>query len=368
LSAVYRFASLDAVESVSDGQVPGFIYARDAHPNASEFAAKIAAIEHAEAALVCASGMGAIAALLLSTLEQGDHVAVAGGVYGKTALLVNKELARFGISSSQFDATQPESLRAALTDRTRLVLAETISNPLVRVADIPALGKIAAEKGAMLAIDNTFAPLLCRPLELGAQVVFHSVTKLIGGHSDLLLGVLAGPKAFIERASSLASTFGMTGGAFESWLALRGLATLPVRSSRACATAQLLAYRLAAHPKVKTVHHPALSHHPDHARARQLLQGGFGAMGAIDLGSRNAADVFIRSLHHIPFAPSLGDVSTTLSHPSTTSHRSLPADEAARQGITPGLVRLSFGLEDPEDLWHDFEQALHKVGEAKGGA
>jgi cystathionine beta-lyase/cystathionine gamma-synthase len=282
-------------------------------------------------------------------------------VYGKTNALVTKELARFGIRSTVFDATKPETLAAALTEKTRVILAETISNPLVRVADLPALAQIAAGAGAMLVVDNTFAPLLCRPLELGAHLVTHSATKLIGGHSDLLLGLLVGRSAFIERASSLCSTFGLSGNPFESWLCLRGLTTLGVRSARACATALALAYRLAAHPKLKAVHYPGLPHHPDHARAKHLLQGGFGTIATIDLGSRANADSFIRALHHIPFAPSLGDVSTTLSHPSSTSHRALSPEEAARQGITPGLVRLSFGLEDPEDLWHDMEHALGRV-------
>jgi cystathionine beta-lyase/cystathionine gamma-synthase len=204
--------------------------------------------------------------------------------------------------------------------------------------------------------------LLCRPIALGADAVTHSLTKLIGGHSDLTLGLLAGSRGLIDRAAVVASTFGLTGNPFESWLALRGVATLALRSARACATALVLAGRLAGHARVQAVHYPGLPQHPDHARAARLLEGGFGTIVTIDLGGRAEADAFIRGLRHIPFAPSLGDVATTLSHPATTSHRNQDAEQWARQGITPGLVRLSIGLEDPDDLWDDLGRALRAQG------
>jgi cystathionine beta-lyase/cystathionine gamma-synthase len=358
LSSVYRIEGLDQIDALSQGAVSGFTYARDGHPNAAQLAAKTAALEGAEAALVCGAGMAAEAAILLTTLEQGDHVALSAGLYGKTTRLVTRELARFGIDHSLFDATGAESLRAALTFRTRLVFVETLSNPLVRVADLDGLAAIAHEAGVMLVVDNTFAPLICRPLEHGADVVTHSATKLISGHSDVTLGLVAGPREFIARAAEVASTFGLTGPAFESWLTLRGLATLALRSARACANALTLAERLSSHPAVQAVHYPGLPAHPDHARASRLLHGGFGAMMAIDLGTRERVDAFIHALKHIVFAPSLGDVATTLSHPTTTSHRDHSAEECTRLGITPGLVRLSIGVEDPEDLWEDFKRGL----------
>jgi cystathionine beta-lyase/cystathionine gamma-synthase len=358
LSAVYRIEGLDQVDALYEGRESGFIYARDGHPNAVRLASKVATLEGAEAALVCASGMGAEAALLLTLLAPGDEVALSDGLYGRTAALVGRELARFGIGHRTFDATRPGSLREALGRSTRLVFAETLSNPLVRLADIAGLAEVARAAGAPLVIDHTFAPLLCRPLELGAGVVTHSATKLIGGHSDLTLGLLAGPRDLIHRVSNVASTFGLTGNPFESWLALRGVATLALRSTRACATALTLAERLAGDSHVLAVHYPGLSHHPDHARAARLLTGGFGTILTIDLGERGRADSFIRALPHIPFAPSLGDVATTLSHPATTSHRGQSAEQWTRQGITPGLIRLSIGLEDPDDLWDEIRQAL----------
>jgi cystathionine beta-lyase/cystathionine gamma-synthase len=366
LSAVYRIAGLDQVDALYEGRVPGFLYARDGHPNAAQLAAKLAALEGAEAALVCASGMAAEAALFLTSVGQGDAIAIAEGLYGRSAALAARELARFGVLHQTFDPTRPETLAAVITPATRLVFAETLSNPLVRLADIEGLAAVAHESGAQLVIDHTFAPLLCRPLGLGADAVTHSLTKLIGGHSDVTLGLLAGSKRLVDRVAVLASTFGLTGNPFESWLALRGLATLPVRSARACATALVLARRLAEHPRVAAVHYPGLPEHPDHMRAARLLAGGFGTIVTIDLGGRAEADRFIGALRQIPFAPSLGDTATTLSHPATTSHRGQSPEQWARQGITPGLVRLSIGLEDPEDLWDDLSVALDRS--AQGGS
>jgi cystathionine beta-lyase/cystathionine gamma-synthase len=357
LSSVYRFQGLDHIDAVYEGAT-GFVYARDGHPNAVELGDKIAALEGAESALVCASGMAAEAAVFLAYLDAGDHLALSQGLYGRTIALVTKELTRFSISASFFDATRAETLREALAPRTRLVFVETLSNPLVRLADIEGIATIASSAGAKLVVDHTFAPLLCRPLDLGAEAVTHSGTKLIGGHSDLTLGLLAGSRDLVSRCSNLVSSFGLNGNPFESWLALRGLATLGVRSTRACASALQLAERLAGHPKLKTVHYPGLTTHPDHSRALRILRGGFGTIASIDLGARSQADTFIRALRHIPFAPSLGDTSTTLSHPATTSHRGQTTEQWASQGITDGLVRLSIGLEDVDDLWNDLNQAF----------
>jgi cystathionine beta-lyase/cystathionine gamma-synthase len=357
LSIVYKFDSLDHVDAVYGG-APGFVYARDGHPNAAILAEKVAQLEGAQAATVCASGMAATTAPLLALAGQGDHIACADQVYGRTAVLLRREFARLGIASTFFDATRPESLHEAITPTTKVVLVETISNPLLRVADLPAFAAIAHAAGAKLIVDHTFAPLLCRPLELGADLVYHSATKLIGGHSDLTLGVVAGQSTMLARVAQVASTFGLTGNPFESWLALRGLATLGLRVARTSATALELARRLAADARPVAVHYPGLETHPDHPLASRLLTGGFGAMMTIDLGDRRRADALIRALEHIPFAPSLGDVATTLSHPATTSHRGQDAETWARQGISEGLVRFSVGLEHTDDLWADLDQAL----------
>jgi cystathionine beta-lyase/cystathionine gamma-synthase len=245
--------------------------------------------------------------------------------------------------------------------RTRVVVVETISNPLLRLADIRQLAGFAEQAGARLVVDHTFAPLLCYPLAMGAHALIHSGTKLIGGHSDLTLGLLVGSRELITRATSVASTFGLSGNPFESWLALRGLSTLAVRSERACANALELATQLEKHPAVRSVRYPGLPSHPDHALAKATLDTQFGAICTIDLGDRNRAHYFIKSLAHIPFAPSLGDVATTLSHPASTSHRALTPDERARQGITPGLIRLSIGLERARDVWTELKAALDRL-------
>ena len=279
---------------------------------------------------------------------------LAKGTYGKTTALVTKQLPRWGISHDDFDASDAASMRASLKPETRLVFVETVSNPLLRVADIDALAEISREAGIPLAVDNTFAPLICRPIEHGATLVIHSATKMIGGHSDLTLGVLVGPSRLIEPTRVLASTLGQTGNPFESWLALRGLATLSVRMERASRNALELARRFEKHPNVDRTFYPGLESHPEFAIAGKLLKGGFGAMVTIDLGTRERAAKLIRGLSGIPFAPSLGDVQTTLSHPATTSHRGQDAGQLAAQGMTEGMIRISVGLEEIEDLWGEF--------------
>ncbi|HEY2155009.1 MAG TPA: aminotransferase class I/II-fold pyridoxal phosphate-dependent enzyme, partial [Isosphaeraceae bacterium] len=348
LSSVYEVADLAQVDAIYEGRESGYIYARDAHPNSAQLAAKVAAIEGAEAALVCGSGMAAEAAIFLGHLDAGDHVALSAGLYGRTVGLVGRELARFGVEHSTFDASRPETLNGAIQRKTKLAFVESISNPLMRVADVAGLAGIAHAAGILLAVDHTFAPLLSRPLAMGADLVVHSATKLIGGHSDVTLGLVVGRKPTIDRLANLASTFGLTGNPFDSWLALRGLSTLALRVRQTSINALELARRLEAHPAVGSVLYPGLASHPDHALAAQIFADGFGAMMSFDLGTRDRADAFIRSLKHIPYAPSLGDVSTTLSHPTTTSHRFQSPEEWARQGITPGLIRLSVGVEDVE--------------------
>lgn len=370
-ASVFRVADPDQMDAILDGKADGYFYARDGHPNRSMLEAKAAELEGTEAALVCGSGMGAEAALFLSLLSQGDHVLLSEGLYGRTVGLVERELGRFGIESSSFDPNDAATLARGWRSNTRLVFVETISNPLVRVADLDAIAAVVQESAtdAYLAVDNTFAPLLCRPIDHGADFVVHSATKLIGGHADVTMGILGGPAAAIERAGQVASSFGLTGNAFDCWLALRGFATLAVRSERACRNALDLARFLSERPEVHEVHYPGLPAHADHERANRILAGGFGAVLTIDLGDRRRASEFIRALRHVPFAPSLGDVTTTLSHPATTSHRSQTAEQWTRQGITPGLVRLSIGIEALDDLRDDLGQALAAIrGRDQGGS
>jgi cystathionine beta-lyase/cystathionine gamma-synthase len=359
LSVVYCPADLDHVDALYNGTASGFIYARDGHPNADELAKKLARLEGAEAGLICASGMGAIAAAFLTLLSQNDRALISDGVYGKTASLAAKLLPRWGIQHDVFDPAMPaDLLKGLVKPTTRMIFTETISNPLLRIADLSSMAGVARAAGIPLVVDNTFSPLICRPIDHGANLVMHSVTKMIGGHSDLTLGALVGGKSMIEQMRVVASTLGQTGNPFESWLAQRGLATLSLRFHRACATALELARRFESHDTVKHVHYPGLPTHPDFDLASRVLTEGFGAIVTIDLGTRERAQVFIRNLSEIPFAPSLGDVQTTLSHPTSTSHRGQSADQLARQGISAGMIRLSIGIEDVDDLWREMDAAL----------
>ena len=364
LSVVYKIGSLDEVDDLYEGRASGSIYARDGHPNAAMLAAKVARLERGEAALVCASGMGAEAAAFLALLESGDHVALSEGLYGKTLVLVGRELGRFGVTHSFFDPTRlprhwPTPSRP---QGRRSVFAETLSNPLVRLADIAGLAEVAHASGAALAVDHTFAPLLCRPIELGADALTHSGTKLIGGHSDLTLGLLVGSGDLIRRAS--ASRFGLRPDGQPvrgARLALAAWPRWPSVPSAPAPTPSTWPSRLSrppggqGGPPIRS-----LASHPDHDRARRVLSGGFGTICTIDLGSRQAADSLIRSRVDVPFAPSLGDVATTLSHPATTSHRGQTPEAWARQGISPGLIRISVGLESLDDLAAEFSRALDR--------
>ncbi|AMV37645.1 trans-sulfuration enzyme family protein [Planctomyces sp. SH-PL62] len=360
LSSVYRIAGLDEVDALFEGRADGFFYARDGHPNAAQLADKLAKLERAEAGVVCASGMGAIAASVLTLAEQGGRILVSEELYGKTTTLIARELARFGVTHDLFDPSKPETLRRALADApdARLVVAETLSNPLLRVCDLEGIGAVAREADVPLLIDHTFAPLLCKPIAMGTTLVVHSLTKLIGGHADVTLGAVVGPRELIDRIHAVASTFGQTGSAFDCWLAMRGAVTLPLRVERTSRTALELARRLEVHPKVLRTSYPGLPSHPDHTLAKRQFSGGFGAMISFDAGGREQADRIIRGLRAIPFAPSLGDAQTTVSHPCTTSHRGQDPAVLGRLGVTPGLIRVSVGLEDVEDLWEDLAQAL----------
>jgi cystathionine beta-lyase/cystathionine gamma-synthase len=347
------------VDALNSGEAGGFIYARDGHPNAAQLAEKLARLEGGEAGLICASGMGAIASVFLTLLSQGDHALISDGIYGKTAALSTRLLPRWGIQHDSFDpALDERSLTALVKPTTRLIFTETLSNPLLRVADLGAMAAVARTAGIPLVVDNTFAPLICRPIDVGASLVVHSVTKMIGGHSDLTSGAVIGERPLIERASVVASTLGQTGNPFESWLALRGLATLGLRFPRACATSLELAGRFESDGRARRVYYPGLRSHPDFGLASRLLNDGAGAIVTIDLGTRARAQSFIRGLAEVPFAPSLGDVQTTLSHPASTSHRGQTDEQLARQGITAGMIRISVGIEGPADLWHEFRQAL----------
>jgi cystathionine beta-lyase/cystathionine gamma-synthase len=346
-AAVYRCENIDQADALLSGELAGYVYQRDGHPNADLLADKCRDLHGAARAAICSTGMGALAVAVLSQLAPGDRVLVSNQLYGRTLTLLTAECTRLGIASTVIDVCDLPQVRAAFDATTRLLVVETIANPLLRVPDIAALAELTHAAGARLLVDNTFAsPVLCRPLALGADLVMESLTKIMSGHSDVCLGLLCGSEASWQRVPGVLSTWGLASSPFDCWIAGRGLGTMALRVERAVANALAAANYLAAQPQIEAVYYPGLSTHPDHAIAARQFAGLFGSIVTFTLaGGRAAADRFIRAARAIPFSPSLGDLSTTLSHPESTSHRGLTV--AARQalGITGGTIRLSVGIE-----------------------
>jgi cystathionine beta-lyase/cystathionine gamma-synthase len=282
-TTAFDVPDLDVLQSLYSGQAAGDIYTRDSNPNHAALAETIATMEHAEAGAVFASGMGAAGSIFLTLAAAGDHVIVARALYGKTLQLASRMQRQFGLNLSTFDATKPEQLNALLTDRSRFVLVETVSNPLLEVSDIEGLAKCLNGKVPLI-VDGTFTtPELIRPCTLGASIVFHSASKYLNGHGDVMLGVAAGERSLIKRISETASIFGQNANPFESWLCQRGLRTLPLRMMQVCRTTMELAQFLSKHPAVRRVHHPSLPNHASHDLASRLYGGKTGGILSIEL-------------------------------------------------------------------------------------
>jgi len=311
-------------------------------------------------AVAVGSGMAAIAIALMSEMNAGDHVVAAHDCYGTTLTFLRNDLSRFGITTTIVDFQDLEAVRHAVTDRTRVLLCEMCTNPLIRVPDLPALATIAHDAGALLMVDNTVpTPVLCQPFKWGADAVIYSATKNLSGHADVVGGLVVGKPSWTDGARAFAQTFGPTLGPFDAWLTLRGIRTLAIRMARHTANALALARFLERHPAISRVHYPELESSPFCARARQLVPDGAGALLSFELeGGRDALEGMIGRLKLVRLMPSLGNVATTLSHPASTSHRGLTADERGRAGISDGLVRCSVGLEHPDDIVAEFESAL----------
>lgn len=359
-ASVYSLPDLDTLDSIMEGQEAGFFYARDAHPNARLLAEQVRLLEQGEWAVVCSSGMAAVSACVLSLVQAGDRIVASNRLYGKTASLFQTELSRFRIKTVFVDACDLDQVSEALREPTRVLFVETLSNPLLRLVDWPALAKLARAYGATLIVDNTFAtPILARPLTQGVPLVIESLTKMMGGHSDVTLGAIAGRGDLGQQMGGLVSTWGMSASPFDCWLAERGLASLELRMRAATANAAAIAKWLGEQDAVERVIYPGLDDHPDHALAQKLLPEGCGNMLCFELaGGRAAVNRFLRQAPEIPFSPSLGHIFTTLSHPYSTSHRYMSPAEKRRQGITEGLVRLSVGPEDRERLQRNLARGL----------
>lgn len=360
----YSFTDLAEVEEIYAGTRPGAVYGRYGAPNGVHFASAMAALEGAEEAIGAASGMAAIAAVLTVLTAPNDPIVHAEALYGGTASLLENDFQQRGNRLVSFDPTDPAALAAALQRHpSPVVYVEALSNPLMRVADLPALADVAHAHDAALVVDATFAtPALLRPLGLGTDVVVHSVGKYLGGHGDVGAGVAAGRAAFIHRVRDYLVRTGATIPHFEAWLALRGLRTLALRMERIAANAVAVAAFLAEADEVARVHHPSRPDHPEHALARRLYPAGAGGIVAFDLaGGRPAVDAFLAGLETVAIVHSLGDVATTISYSAVSSHRSLDPARRRALGITDGTLRLSVGIEDARDLIADLARALAGV-------
>lgn len=343
------------------GKHKGFEYARTQNPTRAALEGNLAAIEGGTAAFAFASGMAAISAIT-SMLTSGDHVIVSDNVYGGTFRLFDKVLRRYQLSFTYVDTGDLEATARAFTPATKLVFVETPSNPVMRITDLRAVAELAHAHGAKLAVDNTFAsPVLQQPIAFGADLVTHSTTKYLNGHSDSVGGaVIAVHEADIEWLRFVQNAVGAILSPFDSWLVLRGTKTLPLRMKQHCETGSALAHYLEAHPKVRKVYYPGLASHPQFALASRQMKG-FGGMLAFDLGSREAAAQLLKQVRLLALAESLGGVESLISHPATMTHASVPVEHRNALGITDGLVRISAGLEDLEDLKNDLAQALDAV-------
>ena len=362
-NSVFEIESLEQVDDIYEGRQDGFIYSRDANPNVSILEQVLADLEGADDAVAFSSGMAAVGVMLLALVESGDTVLAADALYGGTNLLLRQRLTKLGVKVEFVDATDLDAVEDALDSRPKLMLVESITNPLLSLPDIEATAELAHKRGTALVVDNTLAtPVLLRPLELGADVVIHSATKSLGGHSDVTGGVVAARADIAIQIRQSNRVWGSAPDPFAAWLIARGIRTLPLRVERACRNAMSVAAFLSDHPKVSAVYYPGIPGHPQHELAKATLAGGFGGMVSYDLqGGGDAASEFVRALDMIRFAPSLGEARTTISHPAKTSHRSLTEDERAQSSITDGLIRMSCGLESSEDIIADMEQALERI-------
>jgi cystathionine beta-lyase/cystathionine gamma-synthase len=343
------------------GRHKGFEYARTQNPTRSALEANLAAIEGGKAAFAFASGMAAINAIT-SLLRSGDHVVMSDNVYGGTFRLFDKVLNRFGLTFTQVDTAELAAVERAFTPSTRMLFVETPSNPVMRLTDLRAVTELAHRHDVRVVVDNTFAsPCLQRPIESGADLVTHSTTKYLNGHSDSVGGVVVATREDdIDALRFLQNAAGAILSPFDSWLVLRGTKTLPLRMAQHSANGLALAQFLEGHPKVKAVYYPGLPSHPQHALAVRQMRG-FGGMLAFELGSLDAARRLLNSVRLIALAESLGGVETLISHPATMTHASVPAARRQAIGVTDGLVRISAGIEDLDDLKEDLGQALEQV-------
>jgi cystathionine gamma-lyase len=340
------------------GHHKGFEYSRSGNPTRAALETCLASLEGGARGLAFASGLAASTAVL-SILRPGDEVAAAADLYGGTFRLLERVFKPWGLVPRYTEVSTPDGLAAVITPATKMIWIETPTNPLLQIIDLSAVAELARRRGALLVVDNTFAsPYLQRPLEAGADLVVHSTTKYLGGHSDVIGGAVIGSRQHLEPIAFYQNAAGGVPGPFDAWLTLRGMKTLALRMERHCANASALAEWLVAHPAVERVYYPGLREHPGHEIAARQMRG-FGGMISVRLrGEGERAHRFLGRTRLFSLAESLGGVESLVGHPATMTHASIPAEIRSARGIDDSLVRLSVGIEDVDDLRDDLANAL----------
>lgn len=364
MSSVFSFDDVPSLDAVYANEADGYVYSRMSNPSTDAAAELLAAAEGAEGALVFSSGMAAIINAIIANVQAGDHIVSSPVLYGGVYDYLKHELPRFGVEVTFVEFNDPANVEAAIRPNTKLVYTETISNPLMEVDDLPAIAKIAHAHGCKMIVDNTFAtPAVARPLDMGADIVVYSATKYLGGHSDIIGGAVVSDKENIANVHRCFTLYGAIMGPMEAWLLCRSLRTLDLRVEQHSRNALKVAQFLEQHPKVEKVYYPGLESSPSYALAQKLfVDGRCGGMLSADIaGGEQGASTLIKECKTIKFVPSLASYATTLSYPAKTSHRAYSPEDMKAAGISMGQLRFSIGLEDPDDIIAELDEALKKV-------
>lgn len=367
-SATFALPSAEEGAARFDHRSSGPIYTRLGNPTVQALEEAVAQLEGGRGAVATATGMAAVSTVLLALLREGDHILATQPIYGASRKIIHENLAQFGISSTFVRASDIAALRREFRTETRLIFVETPANPTLDLVDLKAAAALARSAGIPLVVDNTFAgPLLQQPLKLGADIVVHSMTKSLNGHSDVVAGiVVAAEPSLLDTLRQTATRFGMTADPHQAWLVLRGIRTLGMRVERAQANAMDIAAWLERQPSIATVHYPGLASHPQHELAQRQMAGP-GSMISFELrGGADAARALLNSVKVITLAVSLGGIESLIESPASMSHANVSEAECRAEGVTPGLVRLSIGCEDVDDLRADLAQALAAAERAVG--
>lgn len=361
-ASVFAFPDADEGAAIHNYQKEGYFYGRLGNPTQTALEKAVAELEGGDDAYALASGMAAVSAAILSNVNSGDHIIAPDSMYSTTTLFLRDLQDKFGIETTFVDAENSENYLDAVQDNTKLFWLETPSNPLLKITDIEAVAQIAKSKNIITIIDNTFAtPFNQRPLEFGIDLIIHSATKYFGGHSDLTAGVIVGNQEFVDRArNTIGKLYGGNIAPQVAWLVLRGIRTLALRMERHNQNAYAVANMLSNNSKVEAAFYPGLINHPNHNVARKQMSG-FGGMIAFDVGSVEAGKTLVNNVKVCTLATSLGGVETIIQHSASMTHATLPREERLKAGVTDGLIRLSVGIENEQDLINDLENALGKL-------